>query len=169
MKSIHTERLEIRPFTLNDVTKIFKLSQEPALGRWIPDQVYDSLLEAEETLAFLMNQYKSKNYPLVMAVVIKETQVLIGHVGLSEIPQGIEIGYAIGSDYQKMGYGKEAVRAYTENMMKRLGIKKVFGVVDAKNTGSRKLLESIGYINHGIDIIGDFGQIKDKVVYSYQI
>ncbi|WP_353958623.1 GNAT family N-acetyltransferase [Sporolactobacillus laevolacticus] len=44
---------------------------------------------------------------------LKKTNTLIGHVGLSKISDGVEIGYAIGMDYQGNGYATESVGAFS--------------------------------------------------------
>lgn len=167
MKSIYTKRLEIRPFIKDDTQKVFELSQEPTLAQWIPDQVYDSLEETEKVLDFLIKKSYHASFPLVMAIVLRDTQEVIGHVGLSEIDQGIEIGYGIGMAYQKKGYGKEAVKAYTYVMMERMAIEKVYGIVHSENIGSCKLLESIGYRQVPCDRTSDMSTLKERRVYRY--
>jgi RimJ/RimL family protein N-acetyltransferase len=52
---ISTPRLLLRALTLADVPKLFALSQEPALRRWIPDQVYADEAEATQVLRALIS------------------------------------------------------------------------------------------------------------------
>lgn len=118
MSLITTDRLIIRNLCLEDIEAFYKFSREKSMKDWIPDQVYDDIEEAKEVLDFLMSKYSNDldnvSYPYVLALVLKDTNELIGHVGLSHIPEGIEIGYAIGEDYQKKGYATEAVQAFTD-------------------------------------------------------
>lgn len=142
---INTDRLIIREFDLNDAQKIYELSREAGIVEFIPDQVYESIETAQKTLMFLISQYKNRTYPLVMAVILRKSNELIGHVGLSEIGEGIEIGYAIGADYQGNGYAKEAVRAYIKWAKENLQLDSVYGVVDKENLASQKVLLASGF------------------------
>ena len=154
MQAIQTKRLIIREFVMEDVEAVYNFSREATLAQWMPDQVYKNLDEAKATLQFLIEQYQHKSFPLVMAVVDKETGLLIGHVGLSEIEEGIEIGYAIGMAYQGQGYAKEAVRAYVNRLEQLLGLDKIYGVVEVGNIGSAKVLEAVGFEYHSLDGAG---------------
>ena len=51
---IETKKLLLRPFTLNDTGKVFQMSLEDGMKKWIPDQVYDDENEAHEVLEFLI-------------------------------------------------------------------------------------------------------------------
>ena len=46
--TIETENLTIRPFIIDDVAKVFKLSQEEGMKQWVPDQVYKDEAETED-------------------------------------------------------------------------------------------------------------------------
>ena len=39
---ITTQRLILKPFTLSDIAKVYKMSLEIGIRDWIPDQVYRS-------------------------------------------------------------------------------------------------------------------------------
>ena len=99
MFRMETKRLIIRDLLLSDAEAIFYFSQEDSLKQWLPDQVYSDIYEAKETLEFLISKYPHKELPFVLAIIEKEPDELVGHVGLSRIKQGIEIGYAIGKQH----------------------------------------------------------------------
>lgn len=165
MMRINTSRLIIRRFTLEDAKKIYELSNEEALGKYLPDQVYADIDEAKETLEFLINQYDKKTYPYVMAVVEEFSGQLIGHVGLSEVNHGIEIGYAIGISHQGKGYAKEVVRAYSAWAKDNLIIDKIYGVVDVNNKASIKVLIGCGFYPAPDDIRQKSIKSKNKDIY----
>ena len=146
---IGTGRLILRPFTLKDTGKVFIMSIEDDMKKWIPDQVYADENEAREILGFLINCYTEAdptNKPFVLGIELKSTGELIGHAGLSPLNHGeVEIGYAVEEKYQGKGYATEAVRALSEYGLKHFGFKSVTGVVDSMNTASLKVLEKTGY------------------------
>jgi ribosomal-protein-alanine N-acetyltransferase len=101
-----TTRLLVRKLTLNDAELFFKYSQEEINKKELPDEVFKNILEAREKIEYLIANYDSK-YPLVYGIIMKGKNILIGHLSLSEIGKGIEIGYAIATDYQNNGYASE--------------------------------------------------------------
>ena len=167
MDILKTERLNIREFTLLDTKNIYEFSQEESLKKWLPDQVYADLDEAKETLEFLISKYRNKEFPLVMAVVKKASNELIGHVGLSEIKQGIEIGYAIGENYQNKGYASEAVNAYITWAKKEFSLEKIYGVVKCENYGSCRVLEKSQFTYHKDDNEGEFDRNALRKIYIW--
>ena len=83
--------------------------------RFVPDEVWESVEEVEETLEYLISQYGAKEGPLVYPVIIKETQDNVGYVQLCPIDNGNwEIGYHIGKKYTGNGYATEAVGAFAQ-------------------------------------------------------
>jgi hypothetical protein len=48
---ISTSRLLLRPFVLADVPRLFVMSVEEGMRRWIPDQVYRDEAHAERSPA----------------------------------------------------------------------------------------------------------------------
>lgn len=142
---IETENLILRPFSLEDVNKVFKLSQEEGMRQWIPDQVYEDEEETVGVLKFLMAQYEGepnpKEAPFILGVTLKETGELIGNVGLSPLGDDVEIGYAIGEEYQGNGYATESIIAITKWALKEIELGEILGIVDSKNQASWRALE----------------------------
>lgn len=166
MKSITTKNLIIREFESTDVDKIYELSKEETLAKYLPDQVYADMNEAKETIDFLMSKYEGNNLPLVMAVCLRDTGEVIGHVGISELKQGIEIGYAIAMKEQKNGYATEAVKAYTRWVKKELELKQILGISDVRNIPSGKVLEKAGFQYMGLDCKGLFDIPGKRKIYQ---
>ena len=50
---------------------------------------------SRENVEYILSCYEKGCFPCVYAVVLKDTDEYIGHVSLSEIPEGIEIGLLI--------------------------------------------------------------------------
>ena len=159
--SINTKNLVLRQFTLEDVPVLYQLSQEDGMRQYIPDQVYKDEEETEGVVKFLMSQYENpptpKEAPYVIGVVLKETNELIGHVGLSPLGDSVEIGYAIADKHQGKGYATEAVVAMSRWGLDDLKLSEILGVVDSDNKGSCKVLEKSSY---------EFVQEKEKKAFG---
>lgn len=143
---IQTDRLRLRELTLDDLFAVYALSREDSMARWIPDQVYAYESEAREVIDLLMTCYEKRLYPYVLGVELIETDTLIGHVGLSETPEGIEIGYAIGEDYQRRGYATEAVTAVINWAREGLNLKLIYGFVKDGNIASLSVLAKTEFV-----------------------
>ncbi len=142
---LETPRLVLRHFLMEDAKEIRLLSGEKAYRRWLPDQVYATLQEAEGVLEYLISRYEGKELPYVLAIEEKKTGSLIGHVGVSSIAQGLEIGYAIGRCHQNRGYATEAVEAFSDWAKQIFASDRLFGLVRTENYPSRRVLEKAGF------------------------
>lgn len=167
---IKTENLILRSFTLDDTEKVYRMSLEDAMIKWIPDQVYADENETREVLGFLISCYTEpdpKLKPFVLGIELKETGELIGHAGLSPVDGGVEIGYAVEENHQGKGYGSEAVAALTEYGLASLKLTNILGVVDSNNHSSVRVLEKTGYKFLREEIRKAFGRMALCRIYSF--
>ena len=116
--------------------------------KFVPDEVWETVEEAEETLVFLISQYGSFDGPLVYPIIVKETTDNIGYVQLCPIESGKwEIGYHIAKRYTGNGYATEAVKAFLPVIAKQAGISEVFGICLAENKASLAVMKKCGFEN----------------------
>ncbi|MGM0445852.1 MAG: GNAT family N-acetyltransferase [Bacillota bacterium] len=144
-----TERLRLRYFTLNDVKQVYQMSREVGIKKWLPDQVYKNIDEAEEVLKFLISRYQYipdiNKSPYVFGVELKKDKKLIGHVGLSQVEPGIEVGYGIAENYKNRGYATEVLKDFSKWTLDNLNLDKLWGIVDENNLASIKVLKKSNY------------------------
>jgi len=168
---IATNRLILRTFTLKDTEKVFIMSIEDGMKKWIPDQVYADENEAREVLGFLIsccNEPDPEKKPFVLGIELKSTGELIGHAGLSPLNNGeVEIGYAVGEKHQGKGYATDAVEALSEYGLKHFGLKSVTGVVDSMNTASVRVLEKAGYMFVKEEVRKAFGRTVPCSIFKF--
>ena len=149
MKNIfETEHLIIRSFVPYDAKKLYQNHLEEALARWIPNERYQDIEEAENAIAFYSDCVQKRTLPYVLAIVLKETNELIGDTGINMVEgkeAEAEIGFSICESVSGRGYATEALRAMTEYAMTELGIKSLSGRVLNGNSASVRVLEKSGY------------------------
>lgn len=144
---IETVRLIITEFSLDMAQVVQENSVDPDNIRFVPDEVWESVEEAEETLKFLISRYGSSEGPYVYPIIVKETQDNIGYVQLCPIDDGSwEIGYHIAKKYTGNGYATEAVKAFLPVITKQLGISEVYGICLADNKASQAVLRKCGFV-----------------------
>lgn len=165
---LETPRLVLRRLTDADVPLLYAYSQEPALREQLPDQVYASPDEAADAVAYLRAQYDAGTLPQVYGVQHKQTGVLIGHVGLSAVDDGVEVGYAIAQAHQRNGYAAEAVPAFLQWAYVQWGINPVLGIVRRDNAASCGVLEKAGFVRVSQETRQSFGGVHPVVRYVWQ-
>jgi ribosomal-protein-alanine N-acetyltransferase len=150
---ISTSRLLLRPFVLTDVARLFVMSRERGIGRWMPDQVYRDEAHAEQVCRALMALTAMTPDPRTRAFVlgIEHERELIGHVGLSPARGSVEIGYAIEDRLVGNGFATEAVTAMVQWGTRTLGLPEILGIVAAENASSCRVLEKAGFLRTGGD------------------
>ena len=116
--------------------------------RFVPDEVWETAEEAEETLEFLISQYGAFEGPLVYPIIVKETKDNIGYVQLCPIGDDKwEVGYHIAKKYTGSGYATEAVKAFLPVIAKQAGISEVYGICLAENKASLAVMKKCGFEN----------------------
>ena len=142
---IETDRLIITEFTADMAMDVHLNSLDEDVRRFVPDEVFETLEIAQDTVDFLMSRYKNLEDPLVYPVLLKDG-TNIGYVQLVEIDEGYEIGYHIAKPFTRNGYAAEAVQAFLPEIMTMKGITEVHGICDAENLSSRRVMEKCGFI-----------------------
>ena len=143
---IETERLIITDFTEDMAQSVHENSLDEDNRRFVPDEVFETVEDALDTLRFLIGQYGGAEGPFVHPVLLK-TGENIGYVQLCRIPEGWEIGYHVAKQYTGNGYATEAVRAFLPVAAAQVGAAQVYGVCLAENRASERVMEKCGFTN----------------------
>lgn len=142
---IETERLIITEFTMDMAEAVHLNSLDEDNRRFVPDEVFETVEEAADTIGFLMGVYENGDGPLVYPVLLKDG-TCIGYVQAVPCDDGAwEVGYHIGGNYTGNGYATEAVSAFLPAIMPKLGITKIAGICLADNKASVKVMERCGF------------------------
>lgn len=145
MERIETDRLIITRFTPEMAQAVHENSLDEDNRRFVPDEVFETLEDASDTVAFLMGCYTSGEGPLVYPVLLKDG-TNIGYVQAVPLEDGAwEVGYHIGARYTKRGYATEAVSAFLPVILRELGIAQIMGICLAENVASCKVLARCGF------------------------
>ena len=92
-----------------------------------------------------MSQYDKTDSPQVYPILLKD-KTNVGYVQAVPAEHDIwEIGYHIAKQFTSKGYATEAVTAFLPFIMKHLKIQKIYGICDAENVASCKVLEKCGF------------------------
>ena len=143
---IETERLIITRFTPDMAEAVHLNSLDEDNRRFVPDEVFETVEEAADTIGFLMSVYENGDGPLVYPTLLKDG-TCIGYVQAVPLDDGAwEVGYHIGGNYTRKGYATEAVKAFLPVIMPRLKISRIAGICLSENKASVKVMERCGFI-----------------------
>ena len=163
---IETERLVITEFTPEMAQAVHENSLDEDNRRFVPDEVFETVEEAAETVAFLISRYGGTEGPLAYPVLIKDSGANIGYVQMVPMDDGIwEIGYHIAKKYTGNGYATEAVKAFIPVMIKAIGINEVHGICLSENAASKRVLIKSGF-EPVFEGLGDYQGEKREVFRS---
>ena len=144
-----TERLILRPWHLEDVEDLFKYAKDPDIGLsagWKPHK------DVEESMEVIENVFMK---PGVYAIVYKETNEVIGSIGLhagSKKRRGLgadenqaEIGYWLAKPYWGRGLIPEAAKELVEFGFLELGLNRIWIAYFDGNHKSKRVAEKLGF------------------------
>ena len=142
---IETSRLIITEFTMDMAEAVHLNSLDEANRRFVPDEVFETVEEAADTVSFLMGVYENGDGPLVYPALLKDG-TYIGYVQAVPFDDGTwEVGYHIGGDFTGRGYATEAVKGFLPVIMPRLGLTRIKGICLAENKASVRVMEKCGF------------------------
>jgi len=142
---IETERLIINEFDESMAQAVHENSLDDDNRRFVPDEVFETVETAYETVRFLIECYNGDSGPYVYPVLLRSGEN-IGHVQAVPLDRDEwEIGYHIAKSYTGNGYATEAIAAFLPVVMERLGICKIEGFCLLENVASQRVMEKCGF------------------------
>lgn len=166
---IETKRLIITEFTADMAEAVHLNSLDEENRRFVPDEVFETVEEAADTVGFLMGVYENGDGPLVYPVLLKDG-TYIGYVQAVPFDDGTwEVGYHLGQAYKKQGYATEAVKAFLPVIMPKLNLSRIKGICLADNVASVKVMERCGFVKE-FEGLGPYqGEEREICRYYYAL
>ncbi len=143
---LRTQRLELRPFTLNDAEAFHPLVSDPQILRFTGEQPQTSLEQVREIIRTrLLADYQRYGYGRMACIELASGR-LIGFSGLKYLDDLLEvdIGYRFLPDCWGKGYATESSQCLMDYGFKQLGLTRIIGLVMPDNRASAAVLHKIG-------------------------
>jgi [ribosomal protein S5]-alanine N-acetyltransferase len=140
-----TERLRVRHYTKDDSHEFFLLNGDEEIMRYI--RPVKTKEECDEYLAEIIRMYEQSPLAGRWAAVDKQTNEFIGSFAF--IPIGItdemQLGYSLLRQNWGKGYATELTLAGLDYVFTKTSLTEVFGVTEAANVASQKVLLKAGF------------------------
>jgi len=141
-----TERLFVRPYTMDDLTLFFRLNGDNEVMRYIrPAQ---NLEQTTEFLQKIIHSYQERPGIGRWAMISKADQQFAGSFAIIPIDNSIQLqlGYALLKENWGKGYASESVKGGLQYAFDQLGLIEIAAITYPENIPSQKVLLKNGFV-----------------------
>ncbi|WP_294286952.1 GNAT family N-acetyltransferase [uncultured Chryseobacterium sp.] len=141
-----TERLMLRPMSLEDAEFILDLYNRSKFIRFIGDRNLKTVADAEDYIKNrFLPQFERLGYGNYL-MITKEGNHKIGGVGIFERVglEVVDIGFSLLDEFEGKGYAYEAALKIKSVGIDEFGLKKISAITTKDNFSSQKLIEKLG-------------------------
>ena len=172
MEVLNTERLKLRPYTMEDINAIHAYGSDPEVVKYMTfgPNTYEESYNFLNTLVnefYLANPLRNYNYA------IEYNGEVVGSVSLAlneDLTEG-EMGWVLIKKFHGLGIMTEAAKCLKEYGFKKLGLKRIYAICDTNNKASENVMKKIGLkfsdIEKNFEIEKKIGiYICDRYIYE---
>ena len=140
-----TDRLYLRHITFKDELKLFKIYSDKDVMKFRGSAAFENLEDDRKMIQNTIDQINLKS-EFRFAIIESDTNNLIGTFLYKVIEtEKCEVGYSLGKDYWKLGYGFEILNSMLD-YLKNLGYENIIATTKKENIASVKLLTKTGFV-----------------------
>jgi [ribosomal protein S5]-alanine N-acetyltransferase len=169
---LETERFLLRAVTLDDVADMFRVMSDPQVTRYFGMLPMATSAEAQERVRMIQAAFQEQT-GVRWVIADRANGRLIGTCGFWRLIKShdrAEIGYELAQEWWGQGVMTEALGAMLQFGYTRMGLHSVEAQIHPANSGSRRVLEKLGFGQEGyfrenyFDLVE--GRFTDTAVYS---
>ena len=144
--TIETERLFMREFQKTDLDAFFEMIRNKEVYQWLGNREKKNREEAEWILDYFIKE-SSKKGTMILAVISKENNQLIGQAGVKYLKEvdGMEYFYALNQNQWNKGFATEMGRGLIDCYTRAFPEEDLAAVVYPENHRSKKVLMKLGF------------------------
>ena len=142
--TLHTERLLLRPLSMDDLDALHRISNEPKVRLHLWDDEPVSEVTIRDLIAQSDHMFSSEGIGL-FGVRMRGGEDLLGFCGFVRL-EGMdepELGYELTSEVWGRGIATEASRACLRYAFDEAGVRRVIAGADAPNIASLRVIEKL--------------------------
>lgn len=168
--ALKTDRLTLRPFTLDDVVEVRPLVSEREIAATTLNIPHPYPAGEAENWISKHKPFYDEGKAVTFAIILSETGKLLGAIGLGikRKHSHAEMGYWIGKPYWNKGYCTEAAREILNYGFKMLDLNRIHSHYMTKNPQSGRVMQKMGMSYEGTlrqHVMKD-GEYQDLAIYA---
>lgn len=148
-KYIETERIILRPYTINDAEAMFKnWASDDEVTKYLTWPTHKDVSVSEFVLKDWIGSYQNKDYYHWVIVFKEYGDEPIGDIAvvnaIDEKIKKAEIGYCIGRKWWHKGITSEALKCVMDYLFDEVGVNRIDARHDTKNPNSGAVMKKCG-------------------------
>lgn len=149
LPTLDTERLHLRPLTWDDVDDYHRVVHgDPEVMRYLRGGQSMPRNYTRNMVEYFSDHARTYGFTF-LAVTDRVSGAFMGHCGLHQLSDAVEIGYALGKAYWGAGYATEAGRAVLRWGFDTQPLESIIAVAYPENLASRRVMERLGMTYEG--------------------
>ncbi len=146
-----TERLIIRPYTVDDLPSLIETRSDPDVYKYLGGWARQNPAEVTKRKSFYIECQEKFGFSMC-GMTLKENGEHVGSSGLQPLENTgeIEVGYSLKKEYWRLGLGFEAAYAWLRFGFEKAGLERIVAVCVPENTGSWRIMEKCGMTYEGM-------------------
>jgi ribosomal-protein-alanine N-acetyltransferase len=152
--SFQSERIALRAFEPADVPALYTYLNHPDLAgrRYIPWGFPGEIPLSRKQVEGIIEEWGKKEDGFILAVVLQESQELIGHAGCEWEwdPLTPSVSLVVAPGYQRQGYGSQVLRILLDYLFGHSPAHSLSGWMGDWNRAARQFAEKHGFQESGI-------------------
>jgi len=164
---IETNRLLLRPFTMDDVEASYQMNLDPEVSRYTGDGGVVDIFEMRNRIKDVIEGDYAKYGFGRFVVEWKETNEFIGFSGLKFLPDYdfVDLGYRFLQRFWGKGIATEAANASLDFAFQELKLNKVHAFAIRENQASTHVIDKLGF-SFEKEIVDDGIKFDQYVIHS---
>jgi len=144
MPEIETDRLHLRMFSPEDLDDLSRIYADADVMRYLSGHPL-TRDESAGWLNYFLQGWEDYGFGW-WALVLKESNALIGHCGLQfiHVTPEVEVTYGLEKTFWRKGLASEAARACLIYGFEQLKLDRIYGLAEPNNTASHRVMERVG-------------------------
>lgn len=150
--TLETERFVLRELTIDDLDAIYRMMSDERVTRYFGRAPMTSRDEAAGRIVSIRNDFRDQN-GVRWGIARREGGELLGSCGYWRILRPhfrAEVGYELDPACWGQGVMPEALAAIARYGFETMGLHTIEANIDPENTGSRRVLEKLGFEREGL-------------------
>lgn len=145
MPVLETERLVLRPLSATDVEALYRISNEPAVRRYLWDDGPVSRATIEEVVTQSVRLFSEEGLGL-FGIRLRDSEEIVGFCGFARLEgmEEVELVYELDPELWGRGLATEAARACLSYAFREAGVERMIAGTDRPNVASLRVIEKLG-------------------------